>query len=87
MRQLGRWRDLLTSVLGERAIDDGVRESLPVDRLPEAATLAAAEQACCPFFDFRLHLDGDLIHLEVRAPAEAGVLLAELMQPAQMGAR
>lgn len=85
--QLDQWRDLLTSVVDERGIDGGVRVSLPVDRLAEAASLAAAEQACCPFFDFRLHLAGALIHLEMRAPAEAAALLAELLHRTQVGAR
>ncbi|NEE36100.1 MerR family transcriptional regulator, partial [Streptomyces sp. SID7982] len=33
---------------------------------------------CCPFFDFRLHLDGPLLHLEVRAPADGDALLTDL---------
>jgi hypothetical protein len=46
------------------------------------AALAAAEQACCPCFDFRLHLAGATVELEVRAPAEGAALLTELFQPA-----
>ncbi|MFJ3967785.1 hypothetical protein ACIPYR_06385 [Streptomyces parvus] len=37
-----------------------------------------AEQTCCPFFGFRLHLDGRYLHLEVRAPADGGALLTDL---------
>ena len=48
----------------------------------QVAELAAAEQQCCAFFDFRLHLAGRLLHLEVRAPADAAELLADLFNPA-----
>ncbi|MEU1949001.1 hypothetical protein ACFW95_20715 [Streptomyces sp. NPDC059474] len=44
--------------------------------------LAAAEQQCCPCFDFRLHLDGQELHLEVCALADGAGLLAELFTPA-----
>lgn len=63
-------------------IADGLRMTLPAERIARIAELAVAEQQCCPFFDFRLHLDGPDLHLEVRAPAEAADLLAELFGPA-----
>lgn len=81
------WHDLLAYRLDEQTIDGGLRVTLPADRLAEAAALAAAEQACCPFFDFRLRLDGGVFHLEVRAPAEAAGLLLELMHPTAMAGR
>ena len=59
-------------------IDDGLRLTLPADRAVRIAELAGAEQQCCPFFDFRLHLAGQVVHLEVRAPAEGANLLTEL---------
>ncbi|MFF0740592.1 MerR family transcriptional regulator [Streptomyces sp. NPDC004111] len=59
-------------------VPDGLRLTLPVDRTARVAELAAAEQQCCPFFDFRLHLDGPRLHLEVRAPADGAELLADL---------
>ena len=59
-------------------IADGVRLTLPVERAGAVAALAAAEQECCPFFDFRLHLDGAALHLEVRAPADGAALLHDL---------
>ncbi len=59
-------------------VPGGVRLTLPVDRATAVATLAASEQECCPFFDFRLHLDGARLLLEVRAPTEGAALLAEL---------
>ncbi|SCF79983.1 hypothetical protein GA0115255_1068514 [Streptomyces sp. Ncost-T6T-2b] len=72
-----RWRE---AVIGATRTDvpEGLRLTLPVDRVARIAELAAAEQACCPFFDFRLHLDGPYLHLEVRAPADGGALLTDL---------
>lgn len=62
-------------------IDGGLRLTVPAERTAAIAELAAAEQRCCPFFDFRLHLDGPDLHLEVRASAEAAGLAAELFGP------
>ncbi|GLY75779.1 MerR family transcriptional regulator [Actinoallomurus iriomotensis] len=72
-----RWRGLLDGA-GRREIDEGVRLTLPADRAAALTALAADEQRCCPFFDFRLHLDGPVVHLEVRAPADGTALLTEL---------
>lgn len=77
----GQWRDLLSGA-GREDIDDGVRLTVPAERAGALAALAAAEQRCCPFLDFRLHLDGPVLRLEVRAPAEGAGLLAELFTPA-----
>ncbi|MFI6348131.1 MerR family transcriptional regulator [Streptomyces sp. NPDC050560] len=76
----GEWRRVLEGA-GRGAVLDGVRVTLPVGRVGRVVELAAAEQRCCPFFDFRVHLDGGVVHLEVRAPAEGTGLLAELFGP------
>ena len=55
---------------------------MPAHRAAVIADLAVAEQRCCQFFDFRLHLDGPVLHVEVRAPADAADLLAALFTPA-----
>jgi DNA-binding transcriptional MerR regulator len=75
------WQRLLTGARRE-PIDDGVRLMLPAEHAGELAALAAEEQHCCPFFDFRLHLNGPLAYLEVRAPADGAALLADLFGPA-----
>lgn len=75
------WRTLIAGATREQT-PDGLRLTLPADRAATVAELAAAEQACCPFFDFHLHFDGPELHLEVRAPADAGQLLADLFDPA-----
>jgi hypothetical protein len=83
------WREVIAGAVAAE-IPDGVRLTLPasrasdnVSRATAIAGLAAAEQECCPFLDFRLHLDGTALHLEVRAPAGARDLLADLLTPAR----
>ncbi len=75
--RIARWREAVSGA-NRAAVPEGMRLTLPVDRVARIAELAAAEQACCPFFDFRLHLDGPHLHLEVRAPADGGALLTDL---------
>ena len=74
------WR-AATSGATAAAIPEGMRLTLPAGRAAAVAGLAAAEQDCCPFLDFRLHLDGPVLHLEVRAPSDAAGLLAALFTP------
>ena len=80
-RRADAWHAALDGA-GRTAIPDGMRLTVPADRTAAIASLAAAEQECCPFFDFRLHLDGVDLHLEVRAPAEGAALLRDLFAPA-----
>ncbi|MFE5958009.1 MerR family transcriptional regulator [Streptomyces rubiginosohelvolus] len=72
-----QWREAIDGAV-RTSVPDSLRLTLPVDRTARVAELAAAEQQCCPFFDFRLHLDGPRLHLEVRAPADGTQLLADL---------
>ena len=65
------WHAVAARVVSRDDIDGGVRLGLAGDApLGAIAELAAAEQACCPFFAFSLTLDGRGAALEVRAPAE-----------------
>ncbi len=77
----GQWRRLLDGAEREE-IADGMRLTLPADRAAALAALAVDEQRCCPFFDFRLHLDGSVVNMEVRAPADGAALLADLFSAA-----
>ncbi|MYQ39214.1 DNA-binding transcriptional regulator, MerR family [Streptomyces sp. LamerLS-316] len=76
-----RWREAVDGAV-RTALPEGLRLTLPVERTGRVAELAAAEQQCCPFLDFRIHLDGPHLHLEVRAPAEGARLLNDLFGPA-----
>ncbi|MGW1868935.1 MerR family transcriptional regulator [Streptomyces mauvecolor] len=80
-RRTAQWQESLAGAVRQE-IPDGLRLTLPAERTAAVAALAASEQRCCPFFDFRLHLDGPVLCLDVRAPAEGTGLLAELFGPA-----
>jgi hypothetical protein len=43
----------------------------------EAVELAQREKACCPFFDFSIHVGATACWLVVRVPAEASAVLAD----------
>ncbi|TQC48024.1 MerR family transcriptional regulator [Rhodococcus sp. WS4] len=75
-----QWRKVLASANRREEIDGGMRVRFPSDPdlLAEVARLAAAEQGCCAFFDFTLHLSPDALALTVRAPETAHALLTEL---------
>jgi len=75
--QVDRWRGLLEGNSGQR-LTGGVRYCLPIDALAEAAALAAAEQACCPFLRFDLSLHHDTFTLTIRTTAEGLSLLGEI---------
>ncbi len=75
------WREALDGAARAR-IPDGLRLTVPVSRAAAIAGLAAAEQECCPFFGFRLHLDVPDLHLEIRAGADAADLLTALFAAA-----
>jgi DNA-binding transcriptional MerR regulator len=78
--RIRQWQGLLVGAERE-PIPDGVRLTMASDLAAQVAGLAAAEQQCCPFFDFRIHLTGPRLHLEVRAPAEAASMLTGLFTP------
>ncbi|MEV1008552.1 MerR family transcriptional regulator [Streptomyces sp. NPDC049881] len=79
--RVAAWHEALDGAR-RSGIPGGVRLTVPAARTVAVAGLAVAEQGCCAFFDFRLHLDGPDLHLEVRAPEEGAELLAELFTPA-----
>ncbi len=75
-----QWQQLVGKAGQREEIDDGVRLSFPAgaELAGEVAALAAAEQGCCAFFDFTLHLTPTALQLEVRAPESAAGMLADL---------
>lgn len=75
-----QWRALVARASGREETGDGLRLIFPgtPELAGELASLAAAEQGCCAFFDFTLDLAPDRLTLTVRAPEAAGTLLADL---------
>ena len=75
--RLEDWRRLLGQARAGGPVDGGLGFLLPARLAGRAAELAAAEQQCCPFFEFTLHLAAGELRLEMRAPEDALPMLAE----------
>jgi DNA-binding transcriptional MerR regulator len=75
------WRQLVAGASGREDIPDGVQLAFPAspELAAEVAALAAAEQDCCSFFDFDLHLAVGEIRLTIRAPESAAGMLTDLL--------
>ncbi|WP_158852085.1 hypothetical protein [Saccharothrix deserti] len=76
-QRIAQWHELLAGAPQED-IAGGRRWRLPKALASEVAELAAAEQACCAFFDFNLRLAAGGMWLDVRAPIEAADLLTDV---------
>jgi DNA-binding transcriptional MerR regulator len=77
--RLAAWHRLLAAAAPIREpIPDGLRLTVPAAHTSPLVELAVAEQRCCPFLDFRFHLDGPVTHLEVRASTAGLQTLSEL---------
>ncbi|MEU8942570.1 heavy metal-responsive transcriptional regulator [Streptomyces goshikiensis] len=74
------WRQLVKRAATREEAPDGLRLTFPAtaELAGQVAALAAAEQGCCSFFDFTLHLTPAVLELTVRAPEAAAPLLADL---------
>jgi DNA-binding transcriptional MerR regulator len=75
-----QWRALVSQASRREEAGDGVRLSFPPQAglAGQLAELAAAEQHCCAFLDFTLHLTPHALQLTVRAPESAAGVLAGL---------
>lgn len=75
-----QWRQLVEQAKRREEIPDGLRLTFPAtaELAGRVAALAAAEQGCCAFFDFTLHLSPAALELTVRAPEAGATLLADL---------
>jgi MerR family copper efflux transcriptional regulator len=79
--QAGRveeWRRLLGKAYGREPVAGGLAFRFPAGLAGQVAALAAAEQECCPFFEFTLYLMAGELRFEVRVPEDAGPLLADM---------
>ena len=79
-QRTAQWQQLAGRAGRREDIPDGVRLTFPAtpQLAAEIAALAAAEQGCCAFFDFTLHLTPAALQLSVRAPETAATVLADL---------
>jgi MerR family copper efflux transcriptional regulator len=79
-QRLDEWRAVLDRATARRSTGVGglrVEFGDEVD-LPQLSRLMAEEQQCCAFFSFSLTVDHRGVALEVRAPEEAGDVVAAL---------
>lgn len=78
--RLRDWQALLALAKERRRIESGLALIFPQEPtvVAELARLAAAEQECCAFFDFRMHLTGSRVEFQVRAAPEADELVTGL---------
>jgi DNA-binding transcriptional MerR regulator len=76
--RLTDWQAVLLRASSRSPIPGGVALTFDhdVEVTTELARLAAAEHACCTFFDFALAVTGDGVRFEVRAPSQAHKVLA-----------
>ena len=84
-QRIADWRQLLERCDGPpQPVEHGVTFRFPPDRelTANVAALAAAEQACCAFLTFDLHLDHAGTHLTVTAPGDAQSVLADIFKVA-----
>jgi hypothetical protein len=77
--RLEEWKALLANVTRRDDIDGGLRVTFgPATPLEELIRLTAAEQDCCQFFHFAITVDRRGVALEVRAPADAQIVVHAL---------
>lgn len=78
--RLADWAAILDLAKGRRAAGDGgLRVDFADDiDVGELARLVAAERRCCAFLSFVITVDARGIGLEVRAPDDAGEIIAAL---------
>ena len=76
--RLAEWHEVLAGATPMVTVGQALVE-LPVSLLAQVAALAAAEQECCPFFDFTLRLNGTSVELGIKVPAHAHDMLLALL--------
>jgi hypothetical protein len=74
----GQWRQLLSQADARERVPGGLAFRFPARLAGRIAELAAAEQQCCTFFNFALHLAAGALRFEVQAPEGAAPLLDDL---------
>ena len=82
--RIGEWRRLLGQADGREPVDGGLAFRVPAGLAGHVAELAAAEQQCCPFLEFTLHLVAGGLRLEVQVPESAAPLLEDVFGTGDM---
>jgi hypothetical protein len=70
--RLSAWRSLRSEALLEERVGDGVAHALfrrSEQTGQQLRALIEAEKRCCAFLEFALREEGDVIEVEIRAPA------------------
>ena len=76
--RIEEWRRVLGQAKGREPVDGGLAFRFPAGLAGRVGELAAAEQQCCTFLKFTLHLVEGELRFEVRAPEDATPLLADV---------
>lgn len=78
--RIASWHQLLVDTQPV-PVGSSIQVTLPIEQLQQTAALAAAEQRCCAFIDFRIDLHSSTFELTITAPARAVDLLTDLLPP------
>lgn len=73
-----QWRQLVAQAASRESTDSGLAFRFSAGLAGKVAELAAAEQLCCPFLEFTLHLAAGEARFAVWVPEEAAPLLADM---------
>jgi MerR family transcriptional regulator, copper efflux regulator len=82
--RIGEWRRLLGQADGRESVDGGLAFRFPAGLAGQVADLAAAEQQCCPFLEFNLHLTAGGLRFVVHVPEGAAPLLEDMFGTGDM---
>lgn len=82
--RIGEWRRLVSQADSREQVDSGLAFRLPAALAGQLAELTAAEQQCCPFLEFNLHLIASGLRFEVQVPESAAPVLADLFGTGDM---
>ena len=80
--QLDDWRQLLSDAVRLSPTELSLPISDEPGQLEEIVALAQREKACCPFFDFLIHIEAEGVALHISVPPEAVAVLDALGAPA-----
>jgi hypothetical protein len=73
--QLDEWRELLARTTPTSASPTELRVRVGDDQVAAVVGLAKREKACCPFFDFTLHIEAGATILHIQVPEDAAAIL------------